>query len=180
MIWAYAPEFRIILSGTRGAAKASSGDAGSLEVIVYGMWAAWALAGFLSSVLALRFPDRAIHAVFWFGLLAIVAGSLLRRHCWRMLGRSFTGDVAARPDQIVIERGAYRWVRHPSYAAGTLMNIGAGLALGSWASTLVLAAGSIAVYLYRIAVEERVLLQTIGEPYRLYISRRKRLIPYIY
>jgi len=39
---------------------------------------------------------------------------------------------------------------------------------------------SFAVYGYRIAVEERALLAAIGEPYREFMSTRKRLIPFVY
>ena len=60
------------------------------------------------------------------------------------------------------------------------MNAGAGLALGSWASTALLVVGSLAAYSYRIAVEERALLKAVGEPYREFMRTRKRLIPYIY
>ena len=41
-------------------------------------------------------------------------------------------------------------------------------------------AKSIPVYSYRIAVEERALLAAIGEPYRQFMSTRKRLIPFVY
>jgi protein-S-isoprenylcysteine O-methyltransferase Ste14 len=37
----------------------------------------------------------------------------------------------------------------------------------------------IATYSYRIAVEERALLDTIGEPYRAFMKERKRFVPYI-
>src|SRR5438034_7500267 len=45
---------------------------------------------------------------------------LLRRHCFRLLGASFTGDVRARADQAIVTTGAYALVRHPSYSAGIL------------------------------------------------------------
>ena len=119
-------------------------------------------------------------AVFGLGIVTIALGSLLRRHCWRLLGSSFTGDVRADPNQRIMTTGAYALLRHPSYSAGILMNIGLGLALGSWASTALLAAGAFAVYGYRIAVEERTLLRVVGEPYREFIRTRRRLIPFIY
>lgn len=31
------------------------------------------------------------------------------------MGRFFTYDVAVSNDQAVVERGPYRWLRHPSY-----------------------------------------------------------------
>ncbi len=33
---------------------------------------------------------------------------------------------------------------------------------------------------YRISVEEHALLQAVGEPYRRFMSTRKRLIPFVY
>lgn len=97
-----------------------------------------------------------------------------------MLGSSFTGDVRARADQEVVSRGAYRILRHPAYTAGIMMNAGVGFALGSWVSAGLLTLASIAVYMYRIAVEERTLLAIIGQPYREFMRTRKRLIPFLY
>src|SRR5689334_22295599 len=94
-------------------------------------------------------------AAFVAGLIMLVSGSLLRRHCFRMLGTSFTGDVRASADQHVVSRGAYRFLRHPAYTGGILLNTGVGIALGSWVSALLLAVASTVVYLYRMAVEER-------------------------
>jgi protein-S-isoprenylcysteine O-methyltransferase Ste14 len=134
----------------------------------------------LAWVPALRVPTALVPAVFLLGVAAIVAAGLLRRHCWRLLGASFTGDVRARPDQAIVTTGAYALLRHPSYSAGILMNTGFGLALGSWASTLLLALVGFAVYGYRIAVEERTLLAVVGEPYREFMRTRRRLIPFLY
>jgi protein-S-isoprenylcysteine O-methyltransferase Ste14 len=118
--------------------------------------------------------------VFAVSIGTIVAGALLRRHRWRLLGESFTGDVRVREDQAIVSGGAYRFLRHPSYTAGVLLNTGTGLALGSWAAALLLAVTSIAAYVYRMNVEEHALLSVIGQPYRDFMSTRKRLIPFIY
>jgi protein-S-isoprenylcysteine O-methyltransferase Ste14 len=175
-VWAFAPEFRIV---RRARQSAGDTDQKSLQVIMFGMW----LGFFVSFALAWQ-PMLQIRAqrvlVFLIGVTVLAAGSLLRRHCWRMLGESFTGDVRTRAGQQVITRGAYRLVRHPSYTAGILMNTGVGLALGSWASALLMLVSSVAVYRYRMDVEERALLAAIGEPYRVFMGTRKRLIPYVY
>jgi protein-S-isoprenylcysteine O-methyltransferase Ste14 len=47
-------------------------------------------------------------------------------------------------------------------------------------SALVLLAVSVALYVYRIEVEERALLATIGDSYRTFCAPRKRLIPGVY
>jgi protein-S-isoprenylcysteine O-methyltransferase len=178
-VWAFLPEWKVIKGGREGAKDASSKDSGSLKVIVAGMWVALLIAYPLAFVKAWSFPDRWQLPLFVVGILLIVLGSLLRRYCWRTLGEYFTGDVKAKPDQPVITTGPYRWVRHPSYTAGMMMFIGIGLALGSWFSFALLTIATIATYAYRVAVEERVLLATIGEPYRSYMKERKRFIPYI-
>jgi protein-S-isoprenylcysteine O-methyltransferase Ste14 len=143
------------------------------------MWIALFLAFPLAFVPAWSFPQRAQLPLFAAGLLFIVLGSLLRRYCFRTLGEFFTGDVRARQDQPVISTGPYRLVRHPSYTAGMMMFIGIGLALGSWVSFLLLTVGSVVTYGYRVSIEERILLQTIGEPYASYMKGRRRFIPHI-
>jgi protein-S-isoprenylcysteine O-methyltransferase Ste14 len=133
----------------------------------------------IAFVRAWSFPERAQLSLFVVGILLMLSGSLLRRYCWRTLGKYFTGDVQAQRDQPVIRDGPYRWVRHPSYTGGMMMFIGVGLALGSWVSVVLLAIATIAAYGYRVVVEERALLETIGEPYGRFMKERKRFIPYI-
>lgn len=43
------------------------------------------------------------------------AGIAIRQWSVALLGQLFTIDVRVHPDQTVVERGPYRWVRHPSY-----------------------------------------------------------------
>jgi protein-S-isoprenylcysteine O-methyltransferase Ste14 len=176
-VWAYWPEFRILRGATR---QQGASDAKSLQVIMVGQSIAFFAAFPIAWVPALQFGPAHRVAVFWLGVAMIVAGSLLRRHCFRMLGASFTGDVRAHAGQEVVSRGAYRLVRHPSYTAGIALNTGVGLALGSWMSALLVGVASTAVYVYRMSVEERTLLAVIGEPYRQFMATRKRLIPFIY
>lgn len=178
-IWAFLPEMKIVRSGSEGAKRPDSKDGGSIKVIMAGMGSAFFLAFPLAFVKAWSFPGSWQVPLFVVGALMLLSGSLLRRYCWRTLGEYFTGDVKARPDQPVINSGPYRLVRHPSYTAGMVMMIGIGLALGSWASATLITIGAIATYGYRVAVEERALLEAIGEPYNEFMKTRKRFIPYI-
>jgi protein-S-isoprenylcysteine O-methyltransferase Ste14 len=179
-VWAYWPEMMLIARSRRAPASARSIDAGSLRAIMIGFGMAFAAASWVAWVPAWRWsPDSALLA-FVGGLSLLIVGSVLRRHCRRELGRYFTANVAAQPEQPVIATGAYAWVRHPSYSGGVLMNTGFGITLGSWGSALILFFVSVALYSYRIQVEERALLATIGEPYRAFMAPRKRLIPFLY
>jgi protein-S-isoprenylcysteine O-methyltransferase Ste14 len=176
-LWAFWPEFAIVRRAQQSRAAVESK---SLRLILQGQSIAFLVSFVLAWIPSLRFAPA--HARIWLfaGVAMLAAGSVLRRHCWRMLGPSFTGDVQVRADQEVIDRGAYRLLRHPSYAGGILMNTGVGIGLGSWASAAVLGIASVAVYVYRMHVEERALLAAIGEPYRRFIDTRKRLIPFVY
>jgi protein-S-isoprenylcysteine O-methyltransferase Ste14 len=177
LYWAFAPEFRITARSTEP--SMSPQDAGSKWLIAVGQGLAM-LAAFLiaASVPSARLPHR--FALFWVGLVAIIGGSLLRRHCWRMLGASFTGAVIVRPDQVVVDRGAYHYVRHPSYTAGAILFLGVGLALANWIGLIVLMGTLSVVYGYRVGIEERALLATLGDSYRRYLRRTKRFVPFLF
>lgn len=179
-LWAFLPEFGIIRRASAAVKQKESSDKGSLQFILAGMWVGYIAGFWLAATHVAQFPQTWRMAVFVTGTVLIVCGSLLRRHCWRVLGASFTGDVRARSDQAVVTAGAYRWLRHPSYTAGIMMNTGLGIALGSWGSALVLLIVSFGVYVYRMSVEERALRAAIGAPYEEFMRTRKRLIPFIY
>jgi len=177
MIWAFTPEARII--SRRQESFASPQDAHSKRLIAIGQGGGVFAAFFIAA----KMPSASLAnpvAWFWIGIVTIVAGSLLRRHCWRMLGSSFTGAVIVKTDQTVVERGAYRYVRHPSYTAGALLFLGIGLALANWMSVVVLLGAVAIVYGYRVDVEERALVGTLGEPYRQYMTRTKRFVPFLF
>ena len=178
-LWAFIPEWKVVTGGMKGVGGQDSKDSGSLRVMLVAMWVGLFFAYPLAFVRAWRFPTRAQLPLFAAGVSLILLGSLLRRYCFSTLGKYFTGDVRARADQPVINTGPYALIRHPSYTAGMMLFIGIGLALGSWASFVLLTITAIASYGYRVAVEERVLLETIGEPYRDFMRTRKRFIPYI-
>jgi hypothetical protein len=62
---------------------------------------------------------------------------------------------------------------------GLLMFVGIGLALGNWWSVAAATLGAAIGYSYRIHVEERALLATLGARYAAYAAGRKRLIPFV-
>ena len=93
------------------------------------------------------------------------------------LGRSFRTTVEVDADQVVVSTGPYRWVRHPSYSGLLLIVIGCGLATGYWLALLACVALPLPALLWRIRVEEAELADVLGDRYRAYHARTKRLIP---
>ncbi len=179
-VWAFWPEFGIIMRARKSQRTKQAPADPSLNTLIRIQWVAFVAAFVAAAVPALRFaPEHRLTALYA-GIATLVVGSLLRRHCHRTLGRSFTGDVQVRAGQQVVTNGAYRYVRHPSYTAGIILNTGVGLAMGSPWSALLIAVGSFVAYVVRMNVEERTLLAEIGEPYRAFMRTRKRLVPFVY
>jgi protein-S-isoprenylcysteine O-methyltransferase Ste14 len=115
--------------------------------------------------------------LFVLGLVLMVVGIAVRQWAVAMLGRFFTIDVRVHPGQAVVERGPYRWVRHPSYTGFIITFLGIGLALGNWAALAVLAVVPTVGLVLRIRFEERALLDALGEPYRRFAATRPHLFP---
>jgi protein-S-isoprenylcysteine O-methyltransferase Ste14 len=111
------------------------------------------------------------------GLLLMACGIYVRQWAILTLGRFFTTEVRVHPQQTVIDRGPYRWVRHPSYSGLVVFFLGFGLALTNWMSLLMLVMVPTAGLVLRIHSEERALLTGLGEPYRRYAAVRQRLFP---
>jgi protein-S-isoprenylcysteine O-methyltransferase Ste14 len=110
-------------------------------------------------------------------MVLMCAGIAIRQWAVALLGDLFTVDVRVHAGQTVVERGPYRWVRHPSYTGLILTFVGIGLALGNWAALIVLAVLPIAGLVVRIRFEERALLDGLGEPYRRFAASRPHLFP---
>jgi protein-S-isoprenylcysteine O-methyltransferase len=104
----------------------------------------------------------------------------LRWYSIFFLGRFFTVDVAVAADQHVIDTGPYRFIRHPSYTGVLLAFLGLALCFGNAATLFMLVVPTTAVFLYRIRIEEAALQSGLGEPYKQYMQRTKRLLPFVY
>lgn len=177
-LWVFSPEMRIVKRARAGAPSVE--DRGSLRVVLWGGGIGILAAMLLSFVVpwATLPGDRRVW--FFLGVLTMVGGSVLRRHCFRVLGAFFTGAVTIQTDHRVVDSGAYRWVRHPSYTAALLLLLGIGLALGNWLSVVVCLAIAIPAYDYRARIEEQALLSSLGEPYGRFMKTRKRYLPFVY
>jgi protein-S-isoprenylcysteine O-methyltransferase len=114
------------------------------------------------------------------GLGLFFWGVILRWYSIWYLGRYFTVDVAIAKEHRVINAGPYRLIRHPSYTGALMAFLGFGFSLGNWLSILCLMVPIVAAFMWRIHVEERALTEALGDDYRAYMQRTKRLIPLVY
>jgi protein-S-isoprenylcysteine O-methyltransferase Ste14 len=110
-------------------------------------------------------------------LLIVLAGLLLRWAAILTLGRLFTVNVAIHADHVLVQKGLYRHIRHPSYTGLLLAFLGLGVFLGSWLSIVALALPITFAVLNRIRTEETALRAALGEEYASYCRRTRRLVP---
>lgn len=145
-----------------------------------GIWLAF-LAGFSVSS-GFWFAERFERTwpVLLAGFALIVVEPLVTRRAEGELGLPILVGWAERdPDQFpprLVETGIYRRVRHPRYLAAMCVLFGAALLAGAW-RLLYLSALGIPLFTLLAWLEERELLQRIGEPYRDYCRRVPRFLP---
>ena len=94
------------------------------------------------------------------------------------LGRYWSGRVTLKEGHKLIRTGPYRVVRHPIYTGGLVALAGVAVARGDVRGLVGLVL-SIAVFLRKIFLEERVLLGHFGDEYRDYRREVRALIPFI-
>ena len=109
-------------------------------------------------------------AIMWLGLA-------IRLWAIVTLGKDFRTTVEVDPGQAVVTSGPYSRIRHPSYTGLLLILGGFGLALGDWRSLCICALVPLPGLLLRIRVEEAEMTRVLGDAYRDYQKRTKRLIP---
>ncbi len=137
------------------------------------------VAGVLSGV-APSATIRPAAVADWIGLVLFWCGISLRLWSFHTLGRYFTFTVQTSRDQPVIADGPYRLIRHPGYAGLLLVIMAVGLFIGNWLSLVCLTVATAGALVFRIRVEERALMQNLGDSYRDYAATHKRLVPFIW
>lgn len=115
----------------------------------------------------------------WIGIAIGAAGLGVRVWSMRVLGQDYTRTLQTRDAQTVVQRGPYRVVRHPGYVGSILVWTGSRLAV-NWLVAAATAVVLLAVYAYRIAAEERMLVDHFGDAYREYKDRTWRLVPFVW
>lgn len=163
----------------RSGKDTDSKDHGSFRML----WAVIGLAIFLAiygSYAWPRFGYAFSNAAYACGALLFVLGIALRWWSIIHLGRFFTVNVAIAKDHRVVSDGPYRYVRHPSYTGALTAFLGLGLLVHNWLAALLLMVPITAMFLWRIKIEEQALSAALGADYTEYMTRTKRLVPFVY
>ena len=94
------------------------------------------------------------------------------------LGRNWSGTVTLKEEHELVERGPYRFVRHPIYTGILTMFFATALAQGHL-SGLVGTLLMFASFWIKLRDEEKLMLQQFPERYTDYRRRAKRIIPFV-
>lgn len=146
-------------------------DRGTMELYAAGRLATVAVA------LAVLAPPPSL-AVAGAGLAVFVAGVAFRLVAIVTLGRYYSHRVRLESDHAVVDRGPYRFVRHPAYAGMLVAHLGVALFFWSAPALAVLLLVLVPGIVLRIRVEERALATLPG--YAEYSHRRARLLPLVW
>ena len=94
------------------------------------------------------------------------------------LGRNWSGVVTLKEGHELVQRGPYRFVRHPIYTGMLIMSFATALVesrLAGFVGVLVMFAS----FWIKLDIEERLMLQRFPERYAAYKQRVKRIIPFV-
>jgi protein-S-isoprenylcysteine O-methyltransferase len=116
----------------------------------------------------------------YLGCLFIAFGVSIRLMAVATLKQQFTTQVSIIERHKIVETGIYKIIRHPAYLGHLASLLGIGFVLGNWIGLTALMVFPLLGILYRIHVEESVLLNYFGSPYQEYANRTKRLLPRIW
>ena len=155
-----------------GSVSLVAGAIAALTAIVFG--AEYLLSpGLFSFAYALQYPIwlRALGALLLAGGIALLGSS--HHH----LGKSFHSLVVSKENQVLVESGPYRWIRHPIYTAYLMDYLGGGLLAGNLILTVVPVTAYAVLVALRVGREEAVMRETFGQAYTEYEGRTGRLLP---
>jgi protein-S-isoprenylcysteine O-methyltransferase Ste14 len=140
-------------------------------------------AAFFLSPLEYKYLPASLPRSVWMayaGVVLVTLGIALFVWARRLLGKNYSGHVSMKTGQPLVQSGPYRLIRHPAYAGFLLMALGLSLGYSSLAGLVSILVLLLPGLFYRTNIEEQLLLEHFGEPYRQYIHRTKRLIPGIW
>ena len=114
----------------------------------------------------------------WTGAFLCIAGLAFSIWARAALGRNWSAAVALKEGHELIERGPYRFVRHPIYTGMLAMFIATVIVLGHLSGIV----GALLVFVsfwIKLGNEEKLMLKQFPDQYATYQKRVKRIIPFL-
>ena len=113
----------------------------------------------------------------WLGLIIFFLGIYLLYQSHRDLGKNWNPQVALNDQQVLVQEGVYRNIRHPMYTAHILWAMGNALVFTNWIVGPAMIIFCILFIPQRIKREEILLIDSFGPEYQRYIEKTGALFP---
>jgi protein-S-isoprenylcysteine O-methyltransferase Ste14 len=117
-------------------------------------------------------------AVQWMAGILCIAGLVFCVWARATLGRNWSGTITLKEGHELIERGPYRFVRHPIYTGLLAMFLATAIRSGHPGGIVALIL-AFASFWIKLREEEKLMLQQFPDQYRSYQQRVKRIIPFV-
>ncbi|PWT85623.1 MAG: isoprenylcysteine carboxylmethyltransferase family protein [Acidobacteria bacterium] len=114
----------------------------------------------------------------WIGVVLCISGLTLAIWARLILGRNWSGVVTLKEGHELVQRGPYRFVRHPIYTGLQSMFLGTAVTLGHIAAFIAVLLVFVSFWI-KLNQEERLMLTQFPNEYRDYQRRVKSLIPFL-
>jgi protein-S-isoprenylcysteine O-methyltransferase Ste14 len=113
------------------------------------------------------------------GALIFIIGLAIRLSAAVSLNRSYSWTLEIRDEHRLVKDGLYRYVRHPVYLGALLSVIAVPIYAASFLGFL-FTLTAIPLFIYRMGVEEKMLIEEYGDEYLEFMKATSKLIPHIY
>jgi protein-S-isoprenylcysteine O-methyltransferase Ste14 len=104
---------------------------------------------------------------------------LIRVNTIIKLGNAFSVNIGVHEDQKLLKTGLFKYIRHPAYFGIFLTFVGISISFYNPVTTSFGIIFPFIGLMYRIYVEEKLLVKYFGDEYKQYQKETKKLIPFI-
>ncbi|GAP13292.1 putative protein-S-isoprenylcysteine methyltransferase [Longilinea arvoryzae] len=119
-------------------------------------------------------------AFAWTGGILVILGCTLFAWARRTLRAAYSGHLSVTSEQILVQSGPYRIVRHPAYLGYFLMSLGVCSGYSSLYGLISIPLLLMPGLVYRIRTEDKMLEGHFQDQFRAYAAHTARLIPGIW
>jgi len=113
----------------------------------------------------------------WLGAAFMAGSVILLVLAHRDLERNWSPSVDLRQEHQLVTQGIYAHLRHPIYASVWLWCLAQALLVHNWIGSLAGLLLFLPVYIYRLPIEESMMLDQFGQPYRDYMRQVGGIFP---
>jgi protein-S-isoprenylcysteine O-methyltransferase Ste14 len=113
----------------------------------------------------------------WFGVVLMACALFIFARAHMDLKSNWSPSLEIFEGHTLVTSGIYKYIRHPMYASQWIWVIAQILLLWNWIAGPLDLLFFIPIYILRVRAEEKMMLDTFGDPYREYMQKTGGVIP---